>query len=83
MTWDRTRAHVAKILNLNKIIKLGYLIFEILEAVTMNITISCDLTPCCLVEVYRRFGRTSINFYKASRRYVSEGVLFLNYFTFS
>jgi hypothetical protein len=32
--------------------------FGVLNAVTTNITILRDLTPCNLAEIYRRFGRT-------------------------
>jgi len=30
---------------------------------TVKITAVCDVTPCCVVDTYRRFGETAVGFY--------------------
>jgi hypothetical protein len=40
---------------------------------TLKSTIISDITPCSLLKVDRRFGGTSVDFQRTTRRYIPEG----------
>jgi hypothetical protein len=47
-----------------------------LMAVTVNITVFLDVTPCSLLEVYRRSSETSVNFFKLNRISSQKTIIF-------
>jgi hypothetical protein len=43
-------------ISLSNVSSLTNVVFEVLTVVSMEVIVSCDVTPCSRVEVYRHFG---------------------------
>jgi hypothetical protein len=53
--------------------------FKIITAMTVKIIVFRDVTPCILVNVYRRCGRTLLNIYQITRRHIPKCSIFCKY----
>jgi hypothetical protein len=58
-------------MNMNEIMR-AYVRCEEVAVVTVNITVSWDVTPCRLADVYRRFGGGVASIFRVGERIVEE-----------